>query len=184
MKRFPYPVFTGRWLILASHVLAALLLIRTPRSHAADDFRFPVRFGGVYRLEGTRDGSQWEILEPAIIGRAADITRPRSLLPAGFTDARLVPDTFVDLDPMLEKLREKHHLPGLAAIVIRSNRVLAAGAVGVRVEGTDAPVMLGDVWHHGSLTKSMTATLAGMLVEEGRIRWDTTLGEILGTKVT
>lgn len=184
MKPIPHPVFPGRWLILASRLFVALLVLRTTRSHAADDFRFPVRFEGIYRLEGTRDGSQWDILEPSIIGRAADITRPRSLLPAGFTEARLVPDAFVDLDPMLEKLREKHHLPGLAAIVIRSNRVLAAGAVGVRVEGTDAPVMLGDVWHHGSLTKSMTATLAGMLVEEGRIRWDTTLGDILGTKVT
>jgi len=36
-----------------------------------------------------------------------------------------------------------------------------------------------DHWHLGSDTKAMTATLAAILVEEGLIRWDSTIGEIL-----
>jgi CubicO group peptidase (beta-lactamase class C family) len=26
----------------------------------------------------------------------------------------------------------------------------------------------------------MTATLAGMMIEEGKLRWDSTIGEVLG----
>jgi len=40
------------------------------------------------------------------------------------------------------------------------------------------PVMLDDKWCLASCTKSMTASLAAMLVEEGRIHWESTLGEI------
>ena len=152
-------------------------------ARGADEVRFPVKFNSVYRLEGTSDGNAWRVLEPAILGRASDWVRPRRDLPEGIGEVRLVPEPVADLRPMLEKLREKHHVPALGALLIRSNRVVAAGVVGVRVEGTDAPAMLGDSWHHGSLTKSMTATLAATLVEEGRLSWTNTLGEILGPKV-
>jgi CubicO group peptidase (beta-lactamase class C family) len=40
-------------------------------------------------------------------------------------------------------------------------------------------VTLDDRWHLGSCTKSMTASLAAMLIEDGLLRWDTTVGEIL-----
>jgi CubicO group peptidase (beta-lactamase class C family) len=39
-------------------------------------------------------------------------------------------------------------------------------------------VTVDDKWHIGSCTKSMTAVVAAMLVEEGRFRWDTTLAEM------
>ena len=45
------------------------------------------------------------------------------------------------------------------------------------------PVSLDDRFHLGSNTKSMTATLAGMLVEEGRLGWGSTVGEVLGREV-
>ena len=35
-----------------------------------------------------------------------------------------------------------------------------------------------DVFHIGSCTKSMTATLTAMLIEEGKLRWDTTIAEV------
>src|SRR5262249_59662437 len=37
-----------------------------------------------------------------------------------------------------------------------------------------------DIWHLGSITKSMTATLVARLVEDGALRWDDTVGELLG----
>jgi len=57
--------------------------------------------------------------------------------------------------------------------------VVGLGASGLRKAGAgEAPVTLHDKWHHGSLTKSMTATLAAMFVEERRLRWDSTLAEV------
>jgi D-alanyl-D-alanine carboxypeptidase len=57
----------------------------------------------------------------------------------------------------------------------------ALAVAGVRRAGEAAEVAEGDLWHIGSLTKSMTATLAARMVEAGRIGWDTTAGELLGT---
>jgi len=49
---------------------------------------------------------------------------------------------------------------------------------GVRRVGTDDRLQADDPMHLGSCTKSMTATLIGVLVDEGKLRWDSNLGEI------
>jgi CubicO group peptidase (beta-lactamase class C family) len=54
--------------------------------------------------------------------------------------------------------------------------------VGTRIHEADAGD-LDDRFHLGSNTKSMTATLAGILVEEGRLGWGSTVGEVLGREV-
>lgn len=87
------------------------------------------------------------------------------------------------LDAELEKVRAKHGLPALAAAVVKDGAIIAAGAVGVRAHGTDVKVTIEDRFHLGSDTKAMTATLAAMLVEEGKLRWDSTIGEVLGGDV-
>lgn len=87
-----------------------------------------------------------------------------------------------DLVPLLEPIRAKHKLPALAAALWEDGKIRAIGAVGVRVRsGTDAVTVL-DRFHLGSCTKAMTATLVGVLVEEGSLRWDSTLGEIFDAK--
>jgi D-alanyl-D-alanine carboxypeptidase len=57
--------------------------------------------------------------------------------------------------------------------------VVAQAEVGVRRAGHHEPVTAGDRWHLGSDTKAMTATLAALLVDEGKLRWSSTLGEVL-----
>ena len=44
--------------------------------------------------------------------------------------------------------------------------------------GDPTPMTTNDVFHIGSCTKSMTATLAAMLIDEGKLRWDTTIADI------
>ena len=51
------------------------------------------------------------------------------------------------------------------------------GVAGVRIAGQDTPIRTGDLWHMGSNTKAMTATLAARLVEQGVIDWTTTINE-------
>ena len=60
---------------------------------------------------------------------------------------------------------------------MQDGRIVAAGAVGTRRWGTEAPVTLDDAFHIGSDTKAMTSLLVAMLVEEGKLRWDTTVAE-------
>jgi len=88
------------------------------------------------------------------------------------------------LDDVLEPLRAKHGLPALAAAVVRKGQIVGAAAVGARLLNSDKKVTVNDRFHLGSDTKAMTATLAGMAVEAGKLRWDTTIGEALGAKVS
>ena len=87
-----------------------------------------------------------------------------------------------DLAPDLEPLRLKYGLPALAAAVIKGGALIAAGVTGVRVLGRDDKAQIGDRFHLGSDTKAMTATLAGMMVDEGKLGWKTTIGEALGRR--
>ncbi|MHC4473500.1 MAG: serine hydrolase, partial [Planctomycetota bacterium] len=81
--------------------------------------------------------------------------------------------------PVLVPVREKHDLPALAGAVVTSKGLVAVGATGVRRRGTEVKATAEDLWHIGSCTKSMTATLVGRLVEQGKLRWATTLAEAL-----
>ena|GEM_PF-208056 len=84
-------------------------------------------------------------------------------------------------DPELEKIlapiREKHKVPGLVAGILEGDKLTAA-AVGVRKAGAPEPITVNDKLHLGSNTKSMTATRIGLLVEEGKLSWQSTVGEI------
>ncbi|MGA9598981.1 MAG: serine hydrolase domain-containing protein, partial [Methylocystis sp.] len=87
------------------------------------------------------------------------------------------------LDDVLEPLRAKHGLPALAGAVVSKGQIVGAAAVGARLLNSDKKVTVNDRFHLGSDTKAMTATLAGMAVEAGKLRWDTTIGDALGAKV-
>src|SRR5262245_17077866 len=83
----------------------------------------------------------------------------------------------VSLDETLTPYLEKYQLPALAAAVVKDGKIIAVGAVGTRRVGTKNPVTVDDRFHLGSDTKAMTALLAAMLVEEGKLKWSTTVGE-------
>lgn len=83
------------------------------------------------------------------------------------------------VDDVLESIRAKHGLPALAAVVLKGGEVVGEGVVGVRKVGSEERVTAEDRWHLGSCTKAMTATLCAMLVEEGKLSWESTVGEVL-----
>lgn len=75
-------------------------------------------------------------------------------------------------------IRKKFDVPALAGAIVTSKGLERFGVVGVRKYGSNVAVTTNDLWHLGSDTKAMTATLAGVLVEEGALKWDTTVGEV------
>ena len=76
-----------------------------------------------------------------------------------------------------EQIRTTHKIPALAAIVVKNGAVVERVATGVRKLGDPAPLTIADKFHIGSCTKSMTATLAAILVEDGTLAWSRTVGE-------
>ena len=83
-----------------------------------------------------------------------------------------------DVSALLEKIRVEHDVPALAGAVMAGGKLVALGVCGVRSTKQAAPVARDDKWNLASCTKSMTASLAAMLVEDGLIRWNTTIGGI------
>ena len=79
---------------------------------------------------------------------------------------------------ILVRVIEKHRVPAIAAAVVTSDGLKLVGVAGRRKTGSDILVTLEDKWHLGSDGKAMTAVLAARLVEQGRLKWDTTVGEI------
>src|ERR1051325_1565010 len=87
-----------------------------------------------------------------------------------------------DLAPILKPIRAKYDAPALCAAIVWAGRVTAIGCDGVRRRGSSEVGTINDRFHLGSDTKSMTATLAALFVEEGKLKWTTTLGEVFADK--
>lgn len=86
--------------------------------------------------------------------------------------------TPASLNDVLEPIRAAHDVPALAAAVVRGEDVVAAGVAGMRYAGSDEKAELGDAFHIGSCTKAMTATVCAVLIDQGRLKWETTIGEV------
>lgn len=84
-----------------------------------------------------------------------------------------------DLASTLEPIREKYKLPACGVAVIESGKITAIGVTGKRRFDRPTLATTADLWHIGSCTKSMTATLVAMLVDEGKLRWDMPVTEAL-----
>ncbi len=113
-------------------------------------------------------------LRAAAEQREARQPPPRPAVSIGDLDASR------SLEEALETIRAAYDLPALAAFTLHGDIIVEQAAVGRCSAKGDAPVSADAQWHLGSNTKAMTATLAGVLVEEGRLRWESTLGEVLG----
>ena len=84
-----------------------------------------------------------------------------------------------DTERQLEKIRKQYRFPAIAVVVVTNGQICDRAAVGVRKQGNPTPVTTNDLFHIGSCTKSMTATLAAKLIEQGRLRWDSTISDVL-----
>lgn len=77
------------------------------------------------------------------------------------------------------KARPDTGAPALGIVVASSDGAPDIAVDGVRVMDKADKVTTSDRWHIGSMTKSMTATMMGRLIEQGLLRFDSTLGELL-----
>jgi CubicO group peptidase (beta-lactamase class C family) len=71
-----------------------------------------------------------------------------------------------------QRLRRQLDVPALAA-GWRNAGDGGETCAGLRMAGAkEAPVLAGDAWHWGSITKPVTATLIAQAVEAGELAWD------------
>jgi CubicO group peptidase (beta-lactamase class C family) len=79
----------------------------------------------------------------------------------------------------IDSIRTALSLPGLVVIVARSEGSPEIIVTGVRKFGTGDSIQATDRMHLGSNGKAITATMIGVLVEQGRLTFETTLAEAL-----
>jgi len=82
------------------------------------------------------------------------------------------------LQPLVKSVAEEHGIPGLVAVATRSEGTIESAVFGSRRRDHLDLVAPTDLFHIGSNTKAMTATLIAILVEEGTLSWDTKLLDI------
>jgi CubicO group peptidase (beta-lactamase class C family) len=70
-------------------------------------------------------------------------------------------------------------LVSIGALVMVDGKIIAKAEAGERKKKSGIAVTVDDQWHMGSISKSMTATLIGTLVEEGLLDWDMTVAQML-----
>jgi D-alanyl-D-alanine carboxypeptidase len=82
------------------------------------------------------------------------------------------------INATLAEVARQNNFPALSAAY--DNGTFHIATTGVRKIGTDVYATDHDIWHWGSNTKAMTATVVGMLIQEGLLAWSSTLGDLLG----
>jgi CubicO group peptidase (beta-lactamase class C family) len=76
------------------------------------------------------------------------------------------------LDAYFAKAAKDWNVPGLAIGIVHKGQLVFAKAYGVRDVGTKEPVDTQTIFAIASTTKAITAAALGMLVDEGKVRWD------------
>tara|TARA_R100000027_G_scaffold53229_1_gene42029 strand:- start:4434 stop:5471 length:1038 start_codon:yes stop_codon:yes gene_type:complete len=83
-----------------------------------------------------------------------------------------------DVSGALSAMIKRTGVPALAAAAIHQGKIVSVGSTGTRKKGEAARVTHDDRFHIGSCTKSMTATLGAILIDKGRLRWETGVAEV------
>ena len=73
----------------------------------------------------------------------------------------------------------RYGVPGASIAVVQGGDVVYLNGFGVTEFGSTQPVTPDTMMMIGSVTKSMTTMLAGTLVDDGRLTWDTRLVDLL-----
>ncbi len=116
-------------------------------------------------------GDRYTVRKPSV---SASKSSTRNSTTPGTTSIR--PDA--QLGKILERIREAHQLPGMIGGIVRGNMLASIAATGVRKLGSAEPMQVQDKVHIGSCTKAMTATLMGMLVDDGLLKWSSTIRDV------
>jgi len=78
----------------------------------------------------------------------------------------------------VDDILRRYSMPGGVAAIVENGKLSLKVASGVRKQGDAAAFTINDKVHIGSCTKAMTATLVGILIDEGKLTWDTKITDV------
>jgi CubicO group peptidase (beta-lactamase class C family) len=92
---------------------------------------------------------------------------------SAFSQVAAPPDPFHGFSEQVEDLMAKWQIPGLAIGVVRDGEIIYLEGFGCRDLENKLPVTTKTVFGIGSISKSFTSMSVAMLVDEGKLKWDT-----------
>lgn len=123
-------------------------------------------------------GLQRRAAQVQIISTSFEITAVEKvdLTGASPRDAR---EVLAELDEFIARAMEIFDIPGAAVAVVQGDEVVHLKGFGVKAKGGSEPVTPETQMMIGSTGKTMTTLLMAILVDEGRLRWDTPVASLL-----
>ncbi|MBI5686092.1 MAG: serine hydrolase [Verrucomicrobia bacterium] len=77
-----------------------------------------------------------------------------------------------DFDKYAAKARADWRIPGMAVGIVKDGKLIFGKGYGVKTQGGNDPVTENTLFQIGSTSKAFTSTLAAMLVDEGKVKWE------------
>jgi len=77
-----------------------------------------------------------------------------------------------------DSLVKANSIPGLSYAIFTTDSIISQASIGVKRVGYSDKLSLDDIMPLGSCTKSVTGLIAGKLVEQGLIQWETAFFEL------
>jgi len=128
------------------------------------------------------------LADPVLVDVTADApARPAPELPADVRSPATAVDTVPlardfdvrEFEAMAQALVDGQRVPGLAMAIVHDGRVLSMRGYGITDTRAAAPVGAHTVFRLASLSKGFAGTMAGLLVTEGSLRWDSRVTDFL-----
>jgi len=111
--------------------------------------------------------------KPMRFARVAAIAAVTCTLPLNAQGTSSTPESKAgEFDAYVAQAVKDWNAAGLAIAVVKDGRVVFSKGYGVRELGKAAPVDTSTLFAIASTTKAMTAAAMGMLVDEGKVKWD------------
>src|SRR5882757_9240245 len=88
------------------------------------------------------------------------------------------PLTSPDIDNLIAKSMKAFDVPGMAVAIIKDSKVIHSKGYGVRSLNSQAKVDENTLFGIASNSKAFTSAALGMLIDEGKLTWDTKVRDI------
>ncbi|OOG37389.1 serine hydrolase domain-containing protein [Rhodanobacter sp. C05] len=116
---------------------------------------------------------------PVCAGTAAPVPVYRVVVTAQTLPPERIQSTLADYQHWLDQLAERNAVAGLATAVVVNDKVVFEHTLGYADAATQQPVTADTVFRLASLSKAFATAITGLLVDDGKLSWDTKLVDVL-----
>ena len=143
----------------------------------------PIALASTAQVPGTAEPAPWSSAAPVLVDVTPTTERKPPALHSPATAVETMPLArgfdVREFEAMAQALVEDQRVPALSMAIVHDGQVLSMRGYGVTDVRAAEPVGAHTVFRLASLSKGFAGTMAGLLVSEGSLRWDSRLSEFL-----